>query len=111
MSEESEAKRDGARLQRNSGRGKWAKGDATWQGCLLDYKEFSKSFSITRKVWGKVCTDALKVDKDATPMIKLILGDGMSKIRLGIMEWSYVEHLHEENERLRNTLEELGYGL
>ena len=47
MSERGEAKRDGAKLQKNSGRGQYQKGDATWRSFVVDYKEYEKSISIT----------------------------------------------------------------
>ena len=40
MSEASEAKRMGASLHKNSGRGT-KKGDASWEDYVVDYKEFS----------------------------------------------------------------------
>ena len=39
MSERSEVKRDGAKAQKNSGRGDYQKGDAKWKQFLVDYKE------------------------------------------------------------------------
>jgi hypothetical protein len=90
MSEKGEASRINAKLQKNSGRGKIQKGDATWKNYLLDFKEFSKSFSITQDVWAKVVTDCLKVDRKKSPAICLIL-DG--KTRLAIIEWSEFERL------------------
>lgn len=108
MSEEEEARRDGASLQRNSGRGKWAKGDAVWKGCLVDYKEAKKSFTLNRKVWSKICTDALKVSIDYSPVLKVIIGEpGELKVRLAVVEWSYLESLHEEVADMRKKLKEL----
>ena len=40
MSEKSEAKRDGAKQQKNSGRGNYQKGDAQWNDFVVDYKEY-----------------------------------------------------------------------
>lgn len=78
MSERGQADKDGARLQRNSGRGTWAKGDATMQlptGLyVVDYKEYSKSFSLSKKVWSKICTDTMAVDFAAEPWLKVTLG-------------------------------------
>jgi hypothetical protein len=95
MSEKGEAKRIGARLQKNSGRGRIQKGDATWKSYVLDFKEFTKSFSITQNVWAKVVTDTLKVDRSKSPVIMLVL-DG--KTRLAIIEWSEFERLVENDE-------------
>lgn len=91
MSERGEAKRIGARLHKNSGRNN-TKGDASWFGYILDFKEFSKSFSVTKDVWAKVVTDTLRVDKNKSPAICLVLGDTY-KTRLAIIEWSEFERL------------------
>lgn len=93
MSERGEAKRIGARQHKNSGRN-YTKGDASWKNYVLDFKEFSKSFSITKDVWAKVVTDCLKVDRKKSPAISLIL-DG--KTRLAIIEWSEFERLVEND--------------
>jgi len=95
MSEKSEAKRDGARLQKNSGRGQYQKSDAKLGDLSIDYKEHSKSFSLSRDVWGKVCTDAAKNGLDYNPVIKVILGEGMNKVRLAVVAWDYLEYLKE----------------
>ena len=73
MSEESEAKRDGSILQPNSGRGKHAKGDAILGPFLIDYKEYSSSFAISKAVWAKISTDAVLKGK-LQPALKLVLG-------------------------------------
>jgi len=62
---------------------------------VLDFKEFTKSFSITQNVWAKVVTDTLKVDRSKSPVISLIL-DG--KTRLAIIEWSEFERLVDNDE-------------
>lgn len=93
MTERGEASRINARLHRNSGRN-YTKGDASWNQYVLDFKEFTKSFSITQNVWAKVVTDTLKVDRQKSPAICLIL-DG--KIRLAIIEWSEFERLVEND--------------
>jgi len=95
MSEKGEAKRIGAKLQKNSGRGRIQKGDATWRDYVLDFKEFKKSFRITQNVWSKVVTDTLKVDRSKSPVIMLVL-DG--KTRLAIIEWSEFERLVDNDE-------------
>lgn len=103
MSEQSEAKRDGARLQKNSGRGHYQKGDATKGDLSIDYKEHEKTFGLSRNVWAKVCSDALRNGLDYIPVLKVILGAGVSKIRLAVVEWSYLEYL-KECERELNEL-------
>ena len=74
MSEELEAKRDGSRLHRNSGRGVIEKGDASLGPFCIDYKEYTESFGVSRKVWAKCTRDALHMRK--LPALKLVLGDG-----------------------------------
>lgn len=99
MSERGEAKRDGAKLQKNSGRGKIQKGDATWKNFVVDYKEYENSISISPSIWSKICTDTFKVDRNKHPLLKLVLG-GKNKTRLAVIEWSLLEELIEcwENE-------------
>ena len=94
MSERSEAKRDGAKLQKNSGRGKIQKGDAKWKNYVVDYKEYSKSISINQSMWAKICTDTFKVSRDMFPLLKLVLGES-GKTRLAVIEWSRLEELEE----------------
>ena len=93
MSETKEIKRDGARAQKNSGRGKIQKGDAVWKDFLVDYKEYEKSFSLSKSSWGKVCTDGIKVNSRLIPALKVILGKGNTKVRLAVIEWSVLEDL------------------
>ena len=50
MSERAEVKRDGAKAQKNSGRGDYQKGDAQWNQSLVDYKEASKSCGLAAVV-------------------------------------------------------------
>lgn len=95
MSERSEAKRDGAKLQKNSGRGNYQKGDSQWKDFVVDYKEYEKSISVTQSMWAKICTDTFKVSRDKYPVLKLILGRDRSKTRLAVIEWSLLEQLIE----------------
>lgn len=93
MSERGEAKRIGARQHKNSGRNS-IKGDASWRGYVLDFKEFSRSFTLSKGIWAKVVTDTLRVDKAKSPAILLVLGDADGpKTRLAIIEWSEFERL------------------
>jgi len=95
MSEKSEAKRDGAKLQKNSGRGQYQKGDAILDGYItLDYKEYAKSFSISRDVWSKVCGDAMR-NNQTIPALKVILGEGNSKIRLFVISEIFFNEMWE----------------
>jgi len=92
MSEKSEAKRDGAKLQKNSGRGQYQKGDATLDDFVVDYKEYSNSISLNQSMWAKICTDTFKVSRDKYPVLKLVLGEKM-KIRLAVIEWELFEQM------------------
>lgn len=92
MSEKSEIQRDGAKAQKNSGRGSYQKGDAKWKQFLVDYKESAASFTLNKDVWAKICTDTFKVNRDMHPALKIIIGTD-SKVRLGIIEWSILEEL------------------
>ena len=99
MSERSEAKRDNAKAQKNSGRGDYQKGDAQWNQFLVDYKEAVTSFNLNKDNWAQICTDTFKVNRDMHPALKIIIG-AESKVRLGIIEWSILEELiqfYEEN--------------
>jgi hypothetical protein len=93
MSERSEAKRDGAKQQKNSGRGNYQKGDAQWRNFVVDYKEYEKSISISQSIWSKICTDTFKVSRDKHPVLKIILGKDNSKTRLAVIEWSLLEQI------------------
>lgn len=98
MSEKNEVKRDGAKAQKNSGRGQYQKGDAIWQGFVVDYKESAKSVSLSKEMWAKICTDTFKVDRSLHPLLKLIIGENNSKIRLAVIEWELLEQLLENND-------------
>lgn len=95
MSERGEIKRDGAKGQKNSGRGNYQKGDAIWHDFVVDYKEYEKSISISKAIWAKICTDTFKVDRNKSPVLKLILGGEGSKTRLAVIEWALFEQMVE----------------
>lgn len=97
MSERSELKRIGAKPHKNSGRGNIQKADGNLDRYVVDVKEYSKSFSITQDVWAKIVTDTLKVDKNKSPVILLVLGEH-KKVRLAIIEWNEFEELREIRE-------------
>lgn len=84
MSERSEIARDGMKAQKNSGRGQIQKGDATLGDFLVDIKEYSKSFSVSKSVWAKICSDSWKSGR-LIPALKLVLGD-KDPIRLWVIE-------------------------
>lgn len=95
MTERGEAKRDGAKQQKNSGRGDYQKGDAQWKNFVVDYKEYEKTISVSQSMWAKICTDTFKVSRDKHPVLKIILGSDKSKTRLAVIEWSLLEQLVE----------------
>lgn len=84
MAELNEIRRFGGVPQKNSGRGKHSKGDATWGKFLVDVKEYSKSFSLSVKMWSKVSTDASKEGLD--PTLNVVLGEeGKPRLRLWVI--------------------------
>ncbi len=99
MSERSEAKRDGAKQQKNSGRGNYQKGDAQWKDFVVDYKEYEKSISVSLDMWAKICTDTFKVSRNKYPVLKIIFGKDNSKTRLAVIEWALLEELVETWEK------------
>lgn len=90
MSEKNESKRIKAKQHKNSGRGT-KKGDASWNGFTVDFKENSKSFTLNKDVWAKTTTDAIKNNND--PAIIVVLGEGSMKTRLAIIELNKLEQL------------------
>ena len=96
MSEEQEVQMDGAKAQKNSGRGKTQKGDAILGDYLVDYKETGSGVTVNKRMWAKVCTDAAKHQKE--PVLKLIIGEDGVKTRLAVLSWSEFERLRELDE-------------
>lgn len=94
MSEKGEIKKIGARAHKNSGRGKYQKGDASLGNFVIDIKEASKSFNINQDVWAKITTDCLKTDREKDPALMVVLGEKI-KVRLAVIEWEVLEELLE----------------
>lgn len=90
--EKAEAKRMGAKLNKNSGRG-MRKGDGTWRNFLVDWKFANKSFTLNKDVWSKVVTDTLKSDREKNPALIIVLGEGNQTVRLAIIEQEVLEEL------------------
>lgn len=90
MSEKNEIKRAGARAQKNSGRGQYQKGDALLDIFTLDVKEYPKGFSINEDNWSKVCSDAMR-NNHSSPAFLVVLGAGVKKTRLAVVEWEIIE--------------------
>ena len=88
--EAAEAKRIGAKIHKNSCRG-MVTGDMSNDDFVIDAKFAKKTFTISRDVWGKICTDALKQDSSKSPMLLLIVGE--PPIRLAVVEYDVLEDL------------------
>ena len=101
MSEKSEIKRDGAKAQKNSGRGSYQKGDALLDIFTVDYKEYPKGFTVNEDNWAKICMDALRNNR-SEPALKVVLGAGSNRTRL----WIVAEHIIEDYIRLRKAEED-----
>jgi hypothetical protein len=79
MSEAGEAKRDGAKLVSNSGRGQnTKKGDAILEDFVIDYKEYAKSYSVSIDNIAKLDTDAYK-NGNRQGVFKLVLGGSVRR--------------------------------
>ncbi len=94
MSEAGELKRIGAKAHKNSGRGKYYKGDGNTDEFIVDVKEAGKSFTLNQDVWAKIVTDTLRTDKTKYPALLLAIGE-TQKIRLAVIEWAALEDLME----------------
>ena len=92
MSEAAQIKKIGGKAHKNSGRGQYAKSDATWENFIIDIKEYSKSFSISQDTWAKIVTDTLRTDRTKDPALLVVLN---GKTRLAVIEWSKLEELVE----------------
>ena len=92
--EAAEAKRIGAKIHKNSGRGKYQKGDMSNDDFVIDAKFAKKTFTLSRDVWGKICSDTLKQDGSKSPMLLLIVGE--PPIRLAVIEYDVLEDLMEK---------------
>lgn len=92
--EAAELRRMGAKVHKNSGRN-MIKADGNNSDFVIDVKEAGKSFTINQDVWAKICTDALKVDRNKYPMLQLVIGEGANKIRLSVLEWAALEEIIE----------------
>lgn len=96
MSEASEIKRMGARAQSNSGRGAHDKGDAVLEPFLVDIKEYTNSFSVSRDNWAKLTLDAFKAGR-RIPAFYLALGAETTndKVRLWVISDDMMQELRE----------------
>jgi len=78
-----EIKRFGGTAQKNSGRGKFNKGDAIVGPFTADVKEYRTSYSVSRSNWSKICTDASKNGNE--PALNIVLGEGQAVTRLWVI--------------------------
>lgn len=82
--EKAEIKRFGGTPVKNSGRG-LQKGDAVLEPFLVDVKEYSESFSVSRANWAKISTDAIKNGR-RQPAFMLALGsEGETPVRVWVI--------------------------
>ena len=89
LSEESVAKDIGAKLIKNSGRGR-KKGDMQWKDFVIDVKE-GKSFALTEASWAKMCTDTYKNGIQYEPMILRVLPNGA---KIACIPFDFLEELY-----------------
>ncbi len=93
MSEKQELKRMGAKAQKNSGRGKYQKADGRLYPFLVDVKEYSESFSLSRKTWAKICSDSIR--SGGEPALMIALGSGQEVVRTWIISDSMFNEMRE----------------
>ena len=67
------AKKIGAKVVRNSGRGQFSHGDMQLGDFLIDAKFTETYFGLSHGSWAKVCTDASKARRD--PALFVVMGE------------------------------------
>lgn len=82
-SEKAELRIAGAKPQRNSGRNPWEKGDGVLDPFIVDVKEVKSSFTFNKKVWGKICADAIKHGME--PALLIAIGENRETVRTWIV--------------------------
>ena len=94
MNENREIKKDDARPIKNSGRG-FQKGDAIINDrYLVDYKNYTKSFSINLNKWHKHALDSIEAGF-LTPCFGVTLNDGDDNVKVAIIPWDEFMRLQE----------------
>lgn len=84
-SEKYELSRIGAAPTKNSGRGKFHKGDGILSGdsgesvFTVDVKEYNKSYALSLASLAKISTDAKQ--NQTQPMLQIVLGDEEPRVR------------------------------
>ena len=91
-SELAEIKRFDGKPQKNSGRGHHQKGDAVLEPFLVDVKEAIKSFALNTRVWGKICTDAIRSER-RQPALLVVLGED-NPVRVWIIGDTMFKEMH-----------------
>lgn len=87
MSEEFEAKRIGATMVKNSGRSRGIdKGDAILEPFLVDIKEYTESFSVSRKNWLKLAKDAITNGRRMPMFLLALQAEGKAPLRLWVID-------------------------
>lgn len=90
MTEKKQAKKDKARLVKNSGRG-LNKGDAELQKFLIDYKETdASSFTISLEKFKKHELDAIHIQKEAVIVVIFKEHNGRA---LAVVDWEILKDL------------------
>lgn len=101
-----ELSRIGATPQKNSGRGKFAKGDGVLDPFCVDVKESLKSFTLSRAVWAKITGDARQSGL-LSPALKVVLGDeNEAKMRMMIIDESMFLEMYEAYKIYNDAIKE-----
>ena len=95
MTEKNEVKRDGAKPQKNSGRGSHDKADAILGPFCYDVKEYIKGYTVSLNAWAKICTDAYK-SGSYQPALKIVRGSGNDKVRLWVVSDEMMKEMLEK---------------
>ncbi len=95
-----ELERIGATPVKNSGRGV-DKGDGTLGPFLVDVKEYSKSYSVSRENWAKITSDSIQNGR-RQPLLVLVLGDEKPVRVWCVGESMGMEMLEAWNEKYNN---------
>jgi hypothetical protein len=96
MSEEFELKRIGATPVKNSGRSRGIeKGDGVLEPFLVDVKEYTNSFSVSRDNWKKLSTDAIHNGRRQPMLVLALIKEGEAPIRLWVVGESMGLEMHE----------------
>lgn len=90
--EKDEIKRFGGKPQKNSGRGKYQKGDAILDNLTVDVKEYKSTFGLSRSMWSKISTDAFKNGNE--PALMVALGENAETIRLWVIGDTLFKEMH-----------------